>query len=127
MKVSTARPTTSPTARPTWSLQKKAHVWYLSWAVPKSIQCLPLFSGRRLYTKTLQTGDLREAQLRRDSIIASFGQHLLEAEANEAASAAQMFSQYLAGLRASIPVAGATTASPAPHQASQETHPQAST
>lgn len=114
MKVSTARPTTSPTARPTWSLQKKAHVWYLSWAVPKSIQCLPQFSGRRLYTKTLQTGDLREAQLRRDSIIASFGQHLLEAEANEAASAAQEFSQYLAGLRTSISVAGATTASPSP-------------
>lgn len=110
---------TAPTARPTWALQKKAHVWYLSWAVPKSIQCLPTFSGRRVYTKTLKTGDLREAQLRRDSIIASFGPHLLEAEANAAATAAQKFSQYLVGLRASLsgtPAAGTPTVTPAvPH------------
>ncbi|WP_407706254.1 DUF6538 domain-containing protein [Aeromonas veronii] len=58
--------------RETWALQQKANVWYLVWNVPKAIRGLPMFGGRRLYTKTLQTGDLKEAQRKRDLVIPPF-------------------------------------------------------
>lgn len=67
-------------SRPTWALQKKRNGWFLVWSVPKSIRDLPLFGGKRLYTKTLETGDLREAQRRRDAIIARFELMVSQAE-----------------------------------------------
>ncbi|WP_253264853.1 DUF6538 domain-containing protein [Aeromonas media] len=66
--------------RETWALQQKANVWYLVWNVPKAIRGLPMFGGRRLYTKTLQTGDLKEAQRKRDLIVANFDRLVAQAE-----------------------------------------------
>ncbi|MDM5070027.1 hypothetical protein OB952_22110 [Aeromonas salmonicida] len=66
--------------RETWALQQKANGWYLVWNVPKAIRGLPMFGGRRLYTKTLQTGDLKEAQRKRDLIIANFDRLVAQAE-----------------------------------------------
>lgn len=66
--------------RDTWALQKKANGWYLVWTVPKVIRDLPMFGGRRLYTKTLQTSDLREAQRKRDLIVANFDHLVAQAE-----------------------------------------------
>lgn len=103
-------------ARPTWAIQKKANVWYLAWAVPRCIQHLPLFKGRRLYTKTLQTADLREAQRRRDCIVSTFSPLLAEAEATKQQQDSQQFSAYLLQLRqaAEGSEAGTQTAPPAP-------------
>lgn len=69
-------------SNPTWALQKRRNRWFLHWRVPKSIQDLPLFGGKAIYTKTLETGDLREAQRKRDLIIANFER--LAAQAEEA-------------------------------------------
>lgn len=92
-------PTARPTDRPTWAIQKKANVWYLAWAVPRCIQHLPLFKGRRLYTKTLQTADLREAQRRRDCIVSAFSPLVVEAELTKQQQDSQQFSAYLVQLR----------------------------
>jgi integrase len=82
-------------SRPTWALQKKRNGWFLFWSVPKSIRDLPLFGGKRIYTKTLETSDLREAQRKRDAIIARFEQ--MAALAEEAPKR-QRFNSYLAEL-----------------------------
>lgn len=99
-------------ARPTWAIQKKANVWYLAWAVPRCIQHLPLFKGRRLYTKTLQTADLREAQRRRDCIVSTFSPLMAEAEAVKQQRDSQQFNQYLRQLQAAA--GGALTQPEAP-------------
>lgn len=91
----TARVIARPTSRPTWAIQKKANVWYLAWSVPRCIQHLPLFKGRRLYTKSLQTGDLREAQRRRDCIVSTFSPLVVEAETAKQHQDSQQFSGYL--------------------------------
>jgi integrase len=110
----------TPTDRPTWAIQKKANVWYLAWAVPRCIQHLPLFKGRRLYTKTLCTADLREAQRRRDCIVSTFSPLVAEAESDKQQRESQQFSAYLIQLRQA---ADGVAPTPAPRPAPTKSKP----
>lgn len=83
----------------TWALQKRRNRWFLHWSVPKSIRDLPIFGGKRLYTKTLETGDLRDAQRKRDLIIANFAH--LSTQAEEV-SKRQRFNTYIEEIQQAV-------------------------
>lgn len=63
-------------------LQLRRNGWFLHWNVPTVLREHPLFNGRKIYTKTLQTSDLMEARRMRDQMIVEFER--LKAEAKEA-------------------------------------------
>lgn len=91
--------TRHPSPRPTWALQQKGRGWFLVWTVPSALRHLPLFGGRRLYTKTLQTADLREAQYRRDAIVRQFLQlHGAQGTLAAQEAAPSPFDHFLTGL-----------------------------
>ena len=88
-------------------LQLRRRRYYLHWNVPAELRDHPFFSGRAIYTKTLETSDLQQARRMRDTIVAEFNELL---ERVRAAPRRHRFNHLLAEIRQPSKKAAATAA-----------------
>lgn len=71
------------------SLLLRGNIWHIHWNVPKGLRSNPLFRGKAIYSKTLQTKDVYEARKMRDMLVTQFRQ-MAEVSASHTARQAFM-------------------------------------